>query len=129
MKKSFLTLFCALCALSFIPSSLMAEVLLNEHFNQATETLATNADALPYSGEIAASGWTNIMGNSGLVYVNSSNDLTYSGYKSATDGTKSAEYKSLWGRRVATPLSASVSSGSIYMAGIVKITSVNTLEI
>ena len=126
MQKSLLSLFCALCALSFIPSSVMATVLLNEHFNQATETLATNTDALPYSGEIAASGWTNIMGNSGLVYVNSSNDLTYSGYKSATDGTKSAEYKSLWGRRVATPLSASVSSGSIYMAGIVKITSVKS---
>ena len=126
MQKSLLSLICALCALSFIPSSVMATVLLNEHFNQNTETLATNADALPYSGEIAASGWTNIMGNSGLVYVNSSNDLTYSGYKSATDGTKSAEYKSLWGRRVATPLSASVSSGSIYMAGIVKITSVKS---
>jgi len=126
MQKSFLTLFCALCALSFIPSSVMATVLLNEHFNQATETLATNADALPYSGEIAASGWTNIMGNTGNVYVNVSNDLTYSGYKSTTDGTKSAEYKSSFGRRVASPLSASVNSGSVYMAGIVKITSIKT---
>lgn len=123
--RKFYSIF-ALCAFLFLSLAVQAEVLLNEHFNQATSTLATNTDALPFSGEIAASGWTNIMGASGNVYVNNSNDLTYSGYKSATDGTKSAEFKSTFGRRVASPLSASVSSGSVYLAGIVKITSIKS---
>lgn len=118
MRKNLLTHICALCALAFIPSSVMAEVLLHESFNQATETLATNDNVS--SGEIAASGWTNI-NFSGNIYMSSTN-LSYSGYKSTADVTGgSAEYKTAFAKRAATPLSASVSSGSLYMAGIVKI--------
>ncbi len=122
MRKILLTLF----SFILLSASVNAEVLLIEHFAQTTETLATNTDAMPYSGEIAASGWTNIMGASGYVYVNSSNDLTYSGYKSATDGTKTAEFKADYGKRVASPLTKSVNSGSVYMAGIVKISSMKS---
>lgn len=119
MKKIF-TLLCAaflsLCALN-------AEVLLTEPFAQETETLATNKDALPYSGEL--DGWTNVWGG-GNLYVNKSTDLTYTGYKSTTDNTGSAEYRETFARRVASPLSKSVSSGSVYMAGIVKISSIKS---
>ena len=116
MKRFFIFLCAALMTLSTVN----AEVLFNEHFAQATETLATNTDAMPYSGDIAESGWTNVWG-SGAIYVNTTNDLTYSGYKSSADATGTAEYKITFGKRVASPLSKSVSSGSVYMAGIVKI--------
>ena len=122
MKKSFLT---SLCALVFLPVSIQATVLLNEHFNQETTYLGTTISSLPYSGEISATGWTNIMG-SGYLYMNTTNDLTYTGYKSATDGTGSVEYKATFGLRAATPLSSAVKSGSVYMAGIVKITSIKS---
>ena len=115
-----------LCAAMMTMGAVKAEVLLTEHFAQTTETLATNTDAMPYSGEIATEGWTNIMGTSGEVFVNTSQDLLYTGYKSATDNTGSAEYKATFGRRVASPLSASVNSGSVYMAGIVKISSIKS---
>lgn len=118
MKKIF-TLLCAaflsLCALN-------AEVLFTESFAQETETLATNTD-LPYSGEL--DGWTNVSGG-GNLYVNKNTDLTYTGYKSTTDNTGSAEYKATFARSVASPLSKSVSSGSVYMAGIVKISSIKS---
>ena len=52
MRKNLLTLLFIFCSFGAVN----AEVLLNEHFNQATTTLATNTDALPFSGEIAATG-------------------------------------------------------------------------
>ena len=119
MKKSLLSLFCALCALSFIPSSVMAEVLLNEHFNQTSETLATNDNA--FANEISATGWTNING-SGQIYMSSTN-LSYSGYKSTADITGgSAEYKVTFGKKVATPI-IGTNSGSLYVAAIMKFSS------
>ena len=120
MKK----IFTFLCAALMTLSAVQAEVLFTEHFAQTTETLATNTDALPYSGEIAATGWTNIMGGSGDIYMNTSSDLTYTGYKSKKDDTGSAEFKASYGRRVAAALSKEVNSGSVFMAGIVKITAV-----
>ena len=119
MKKSFLT---SLCALVFLPVSIQATVLLNEHFNQATETLAPHEGTSPYSGEIAASGWTYSTG-SGQIYMSSS-DLTYTGYKSATDGTGSAEYKTTFGMKAATPIT-STNSGSLYVAAICNFTNCN----
>lgn len=121
MKK----IFTLLCAAVIAVSTMNAEVLFNEHFAQTTETLATNTDALPYSGEIAETGWTNVWG-SGDMYVNKTTDLTYAGYKSNSDGTGSAEYKVTFAKRVASPFSKSVNSGSVYMAGIVKISSMKS---
>lgn len=121
MKKSFLTSLCALCTLFLIPSAVKAEVLLNEHFNQATSTLATNDNA--FGNEIAATGWTNING-SGQIYMSSTN-LSYSGYKSTVDETGgSAEYKVTFGKKVVTPLTKNVNSGSIYAAAIMDISGV-----
>lgn len=122
MKK----IFSILCAAFLSLCALNAEVLFTEHFSQTTETLATNTDNLPYSGELAVTGWTNVWGSSGNLYVNDSTDLTYTGYKSTTDNTGSAEYRETFARRVASPLSKSVSSGSVYMAGIVKISSIKS---
>ena len=114
MKKIF-TLLCAaflsLCALN-------AEVLFTESFAQKTETLATK-DAL--DNEIASTGWTNISG-SGQIYMNTTEDLIYNGYKSTTDNTGSAEYKATFGKKVATPLSKSINTGSIYAAAIFNFT-------
>ena len=124
MKK----IFTFLCAALMTLSAVQAEVLFTEHFAQTTETLATNTDALPYSGEIAATGWTNIMGGSGDIYMNTSSDLTYTGYKSKKDDTGSAEFKASYGRRVAAALSKEVNSGSVFMAGIEKLQLWKVLE-
>ena len=97
--------------------AVQANVVLTEHFGQATETLATNDNI--FAGEIASSGWTNING-SGQIYMGSA-DLTYADYKSTTDGTGSAEYKATFGKKVATPISP-ISSGSVYVAAIMNIT-------
>ena len=77
MKK----IFTLLCAAVIAVSTMNAEVLFNEHFAQTTATLATNTDGLPYAGEIAETGWTNVWGG-GDMYVNQTTDLTYAGYKS-----------------------------------------------
>lgn len=114
MKKNLLTLF-VLSALLLIPNAGKATVLLNEHFNQATETLATNDN----NGTIGAD-WTNITG-SGNIYMNDA-DLTYSGYKSSSNDTKSIEYKATYGKKVAKSFT-SKNSGSLYAAAIVKINS------
>lgn len=122
MKKNLLTLF-VLSALLLIPNAGKATVLLNEHFNQATSTLATNDNA--FGTEIAATGWTNISG-SNAIYMNNA-DLTYSGYKSATDGTRCIETMSTSGvKKVACPLSEVVSSGSVFMAAIVNLKNYST---
>ena len=121
MKK----IFTLLCAAVIAVSTMNAEVLFNEHFAQTTATLATNTDGLPYAGEIAETGWTNVWGG-GDMYVNQTTDLTYAGYKSNSDGTGSAEYKETFAKRVASPFSKSVNSGSVYMAGIVKISSMKS---
>ncbi|MGN0227419.1 MAG: hypothetical protein ACI4AI_05080 [Paludibacteraceae bacterium] len=115
MKK----IFTLLCAGFLCLTTLQAEVLLTEHFAQTTETLATNENA--FANEIASTGWTNITG-SGQVYMNTTEDLIYNGYKSATDNTGSAEYKATFGKKVATPLSKSINTGSIYAAAIFNFT-------
>lgn len=115
MKK----IFTLLCAGFLGLTTLQAEVLLTEHFAQTTETLATNDNV--FADEIASTGWTNINGSSGQVYMNET-DLIYNGYKSATDKTGSAEYKSPFGKKVATPLSKSINTGSIYAAAIFNFT-------
>lgn len=121
-KKHLLTHICALCALAFIPSSVMAEVLLHESFNQTTSTLATNESV--YGEAIASSGWTNING-SGQIFMSSTN-LSYSGYKSTADETGGAvEYKATFGKKAATPLSSNINSGSIYAAAIMNISAVS----
>lgn len=119
MKKNLFTLL-ALCAFLLLPNIGKATVLLNEHFNQATETLAPHEGTTPYTGEIAASGWTYSTG-SGQIYMSSS-DLTYAGYKTETDGTGSAEYKVTFGMKAATPIT-STNSGSLYVAAIMKFSS------
>ena len=111
MKK----IFTLLCAGFLCLTTLQAEVLLTEHFAQTTETLATNENA--FANEIASTGWTNITG-SGQIYMNTTEDLIYNGYKSATDNTGSAEYTATFGKKVATPLSKSINTGSIYAAAI-----------
>ena len=118
--RKFYSIF-ALCAFLFLSVSIQATVLLNEHFNQATETLATNANNTDIS---SSSDWSNTTG-SGQIYINST-DLTYTGYKSETDGTGSAEYKTTFGKKVAKKVSMSVDAdhpGSVYVAGIIKISS------
>ena len=118
MRKHLFTLF-VLSALLLIPNTGNATVLLNEHFNQATETLATNENVL--ATEIAATGWTNVSGG-GQIYMSSTN-LSYSGYKSTADETGgSAEYKATFGKKVATPIT-STNSGSLYVAAIMKFSS------
>lgn len=114
MKK----IFTLLCAGFLGLTTLQAEVLLTEHFAQTTETLATNENA--FAAEINSTGWTNING-SGQVYMNEA-DLIYNGYKSATDNTGSAEYKATFGKKVATPLSQNINTGSIYAAAIFNFT-------
>ena len=114
MKK----IFTLLCAAVIAVSTVNAEVLLQESFGQTTETLSTSDNA--FANEIAATGWTNING-SGQIYM-SSTDLTYAGYKSNSDATGSAEYKATFGKKVASPLSKIVNSGSIYAAAIINIT-------
>lgn len=122
MKKIYLVICAALVTLSTVK----AEVLLKESFGQATETLATNEDALPYAGEIAEyGGWTRLWG-SGDIYMSSTN-LSYAGYKTVADATGgSAEYKTTFAKRVASRFSKAVNSGSVYMAGIVKISSIKS---
>lgn len=114
MKK----IFTLLCVGFLCLTTLQAEVLLTEHFAQTTETLATNENA--FANEIASTGWTNING-SGQVHMKDT-DLIYNGYKSATDNTGSAEYKSPFGKKVATPLSKNINTGSIYAAAIFNFT-------
>lgn len=114
-KRTLLTL----ASLLTLSVGIQAEVLLTEHFAQTTETLATNENA--FSNEIAATGWTNING-SGNIYMNTTTDLTYAGYKTATDNTGSAEYKATFGKKVAAPLAKTVNSGSVYVAAIMDIT-------
>lgn len=111
MKK----IFTLLCAGFLGLTTLQAEVLLTEPFDQTTKTLATNENA--FADEIASTGWTNING-SGQIYMNTTEDLIYNGYKSATDNTGSAEYTATFGKKVATPLSKSINTGSIYAAAI-----------
>ncbi len=111
MKK----IFTILCAAVIAASAVNAEVLLTEHFAQTTETLATNENA--FGDEIAATGWTNISGG-GNIFLSAS-DLTYAGYKTNSDGTRSAELQSGKVKKVAVPLSKSVNSGSVYVAAIV----------
>ena len=121
MRKNYL--FFALCALFLfiITPHAYATVLLNEHFNQATETLATNDNA--FLNEIAATGWTNING-SGQTFMSLTN-LSYSGYKSTPDTEGgSVEYKATFGKKVATPLSSNITSGNIYAAAIMDISDV-----
>ncbi len=118
MKKVFTLVCAAILSLGIMH----AEVLLNEHFNQTTETLASNDNA--FGDEISATGWTNISGG-GDFYINAT-DLTYSGYKSASDDTKSAEFKTNKVKKVATPLKKTVSSGSVFMAAIVDLQAYST---
>ena len=118
MKK----IFTILCAAVIAVSAVNAEVLLTEHFAQTTETLATNENG--FGNEIAATGWTNING-SGQIYMNTTKDLTYTDYKSATDNTGSVEYKATFGKKAATPLKKSISSSSVYAAAIMDISSVS----
>ena len=115
MKK----IFTLLCAGFLGLTTLQAEVLLTESFAQTTETLATNENA--FANEIASTGWTNING-SGQIYMNTTEDLIYNGYKSATDNTGSAEYRATFGKKVATPLSKNIKTGSIYAAAIFNFT-------
>ncbi len=112
MKKIFTLMCAAVLSLSVVN----AELLLTEHFNQETETLATNDNA--FGDEIASSGWTNITGV-GNLFINADNDLIYTGYKSTTDGTKSLELKSNSVKKAATPLKKAVNSGSVFLAAIV----------
>ena len=114
MKK----IFTILCAAVIAASAVNAEVLLTEHFAQATETLATNENV--FAEEIAATGWTNING-SGQIYMNTTKDLTYAGYKSATDKTGSVEYKATFGKKAARAFKA-VNSGSVFMSAIINVT-------
>lgn len=116
MKK----IFTLVCAAVIAVSTMNANVLLKESFGQETETLATNDNA--FGNEIEATGWTNING-SGQIYMNSS-DLVYAGYKSASDGTGSAEFKATFGKKAASPLSKNINSGSIYAAAIMDISAV-----
>jgi len=114
MRKILLTLF----SFILLSMSVNATVLLTEHFNQSSETLATNTNA--FADEIAATGWTNING-SGQIYMSSTN-LSYSGYKTTADTEGgSAEYKTTFGKKVATPIT-SKSSGSLYAAAIINFT-------
>ena len=117
--RKFFTPF-ILSAFLFMPNIGKATVLLNEHFNQATESLATNSNN---SGDISGLGWQNV-GGSGQIYINAT-DLTYSGYKSATDETKSIEYKATFGKTVAKSFT-STNSGSLYAAAIIKVTGTTT---
>ena len=113
--RKFYSIF-ALCAFLFLSVSMQATVLLNEHFNQTTETLATNDNV--FANVIAATGWTNING-SGQIYMSSTN-LSYSGYKSTADTEGgSAEYKATFGKKVATPLGSNINSGSLFVAAII----------
>ena len=113
MKKISLLVLAAVMAVSAVK----AEALLTEHFNQSSETLATNDNVM---GDALESDWTNVTG-SGNIYMNDL-DLIYAGYKSATDGTKSIEYKATFGKKVAKPFKAK-SSGSIFSAAIINVTS------
>ena len=113
MKKILTLLVAGMLAVSGIE----AKVVLEEHFGQGTETLSETSD-IP-SGEINSSGWTNISG-SGQVYLNAT-DLVNEGYKDATDGSGSVEFKASFGKKVARPLSENVSNGSVYVAAILDV--------
>ena len=118
MKKIFAFVLVALLAVNAI----RAELLLNEPFGMVQETLATNENV--QGGEIAETGWTNV-NYSGEIYINGATDLTWPDYQSATDYTGSAEYKATFGRRVATPLAKPVSSGSVFMAAVIRLSSID----
>lgn len=84
MRKNLLTHICALCALSFIPSSVMAEVLFSESFDGLEEgRLSKGAWS---SGTILSDGWYTNGGPSTFRQVAADAQLTYSGYCSATSG-------------------------------------------
>lgn len=120
MKKIFTLVIAGMLAVSGIE----AKVVLEEHFGQATETLSETSD-VP-SGEISSSGWTNISG-SGQIYMNAT-DLVFEGYKDATDGSGSAEFKASFGKKAARPLSENVSKGSVYVAAILDVKAVNSRD-
>ncbi|MBR1460190.1 hypothetical protein IJ596_00955 [bacterium] len=122
MKK----IFTLVCAAVIAVSTMNAEVLLNEHFAQTTETLATNDNVM--ANPIAETGWTNVNLSGAGIYVSQETDLTYAGYKSATDETGSAWYKAV-AKAAATPLSKSItindgSVKSVFVAGILNVSSV-----
>lgn len=122
MKK----IFTLLCAAVIATATVNAEVLLNEHFAQTTETLAANENVM--ANPIAETGWTNVNLSGAGIYVSQETDLTYAGYKSATDGTGSAWYKAV-AKAAATPLSKSItindgSVKSVFVAGIINVSSV-----
>ncbi|MBQ7996556.1 MAG: hypothetical protein IJ249_02680 [Paludibacteraceae bacterium] len=115
MKK----IFTILCAAVIAASAVNAEVLLTEHFAQTTETLGIgdNLGAAELGEDNTA--WYNLSG-SGQIYMNTTKDLTFAGYKSATDNTGSAEYKAT-SHKVARAFKA-VNSGSVFMSAIINVT-------
>ena len=122
MKK----IFTLLCAAMIAVCTMNAEVLLNEHFAQTTEKLASNDNVM--ANPIAETGWTNVNLSGDGIFVSQETDLTYAGYKSATDNTGSAWYKAV-AKAAATPLSNSItvndgSVKSVFVAGIINVSSV-----
>lgn len=118
MKK----IFTLVCAAVIAVSAMNAEVLLKESFANTKDSLTTVYNY--FGDEIASSGWSGISG-SGFIGLNST-DLTYADYKTATDGTGSAEFLYNKVRKAATPLSKSVNSGSIYVAAILNLENYST---
>lgn len=118
MKK----IFTLLCAAVIAAATMDAEVLLKESFANTKDSLTTSETR--FGDEIASSGWSGISG-SGAILLNST-DLTYADYKTATDGTGSAEFLNNKVKKAATPLSKSVNSGSIYVAAILNLENYST---
>ena len=121
MKK----ILALVCAAMMMAGTMNAEVLLKESFAQQTELLADNTNVM--ANPIAETGWTNVSLSGTGIYVSQETDLTYSGYKSATDNTGSAWFKAV-GKAAATPLSKSITNDgsvkSVFVAGILNVSSI-----
>lgn len=125
MRKHLLTLFCALCALSFITSSVMAEVLFSESFDSREDgTLAKDTWS---SGSIAKDNcWhTYSAGTTRTAVV--ATQLTYTDYCSTATG-KSANYTANHGKEnILFEDAHALSAGNkVYMAFLLKVTTLSS---
>ena len=131
MKKSVLTLFCALCALLLIPNVGKADVLFSESFNEMTTgQLSTGAWS---SGTLASDGnWYTNGSPSVFHQVAADAQLSYSGYCSTatgkavtTSGNNQKDYTLFAAGKQKTSLSA---EEKYYLSFLFKATTLNTSD-
>ena len=125
MKKSLLSLFCALCALSFIPVSVQATVWMLESFDSRSVG-QLSAGASSSMGTNNTNWWYTASTDAKIQVV--SGGLTYSGYKSASStnaislGNTNKDlraFKTSGGYEVPT-------NGKVYLSFLINITTPKT---